>query len=134
MSVLKRVRLLPEAEAELKALEDIDLQKAVLEALLLIEGDLEYGRLLERNDATGDLRGCRKVYVDKATDGKPRYRLVYWLAPSEANPRRAQVLAIGERRGLEAYALAAGRYNADRAAFAQPPVEEATDEQLGLSG
>ena len=127
MSALTRVQLLPGAKAELAGLGDPDVQRAV------IERDLEFGAPLERNDVTGDLRGCRKVYLDKPTDDKPRYRLVYWLAPSEANPRRARVLAIGQRRGLDAYALAAGRYNADRAAFGQPPVEDVTDEQLGLS-
>lgn len=107
MSVLTRVQLLPGAKAELAGLGDPAVQRAVLEALLLIERDLEFGAPLERNDVAGDLRGCRKVYFDKPTDDKPtddkpRYRLVYWLAPSEANPRRARVLAIGQRRGLDA--------------------------------
>lgn len=84
MSALTRVQLLPEARAELVPLGDPDVQKAVIEASLMIENDLDFGAPLRENPATGNLRGCRKVYVDKPTDDKPRYRIVYWLSPSEA--------------------------------------------------
>ena len=134
MTAFRRVKLRPAAKADLLALTDPAVRKAAVEAMLLIEDNLEFGRLLERNDRTGDLRGCRKVYVDKPGPEKPRYRLVYWLAPSEANPRLAHILAIGERRGLRAYELAAARYNADRASQHLPPVEELTDVELGLDG
>ena len=126
-----RVTLLGEAKAEIAALTDPAVQKAALTALLMVERDLEFGRLLEVG-ATGDLRGCRKVYVDKPGPDTPRYRLVYWCAPSEAQPRRARVLAFGERKALDAYARAARRYNDDRLAQGGRPVETMTDHELGL--
>lgn len=127
-----RVFVPPEVAAEVNAANDSDVARAVVDALIEIERNLEFGRELEANTVTGDLRGCRKVYVDKATDAKPRYRLVYWLAPSEAIPRQARVLAFGERKDLAAYTLAVQRYNTDRASQGQPPVETMTDQQLGL--
>jgi hypothetical protein len=133
VTAFERVKLRPAARADLLAITDPDVRKAVVEAMLIIEDNLEFGRLLEDNDSTGDLRGCRKVYVDKPGPGKPRYRLVYWLAPSEASPRRAHILAIGKRQGLRAYELAVERYNDDRATQGVPPVEQLTDAELGLA-
>lgn len=63
---------------------------------------------------------------------KPRSRIVYWCSPSERSPKRARVLAVGPRKGLEVYETAIARYNGDRASVRQPPVESPTDAQLGL--
>lgn len=128
---LTRVTVLPAAQAEIVALDDQDVKYAVVTALVEIERNLEYGVALGVGPS-GDLRGCRKVYVDKPTDSKPRYRLVYWCAPSEARPRRARVLAFGERRSLDAYDRAASRYNTDRHSQGRPAVESQTDQELGL--
>ena len=128
----KRVQLTPAAVADINAIPDDEIKKAIVDALIMLEQDLEFGRPLGVNDAIGDLRGARKIYVDKPTDDKPRYRLVYWLLPTTAKPRYARVLAVGERTGLAAYAAAAERYNTDRAQQNQPPVENMTDEQLGI--
>lgn len=133
MTAFARVVLPAHVREQVKAVTDPAVRKAVVQALIMIEENLEFGVPLGKNDATGDLRGCRKVYVDAPGPDKPRYRLVYWLSPSEALPRKARVLAFGERRGLRAYELAVGRYNADRAAQQQPPVEQLSDAELGLA-
>lgn len=128
----ERVFLTDQARADINAFEDPDVRLAIVTELVEIENDLEYGRLLESKAYTGDLRGCRKVYVDKPGDGKPRYRLVYWCSPDERQPRKARILAVGERAASSVYKIAVGRYNVDRQAAGQSAVEELTDEQLGL--
>lgn len=132
MTAFNRVLLPAHVRGQIKAVTDPAVLKAVVQALMMIEENLEFGVPLGKNDVTGDLRGCRKVYVDAPGPDKPRYRLVYWLSPSEALPRKARVLAFGERRGLRAYELAVGRYNADRVTQGQPPVEQLSDADLGL--
>ncbi len=101
-------------------------------SLLEIDKNLEFGPLLEVRGSTGDLRGCRKVYVDKVTPEKPRFRIVYWCSPDERRPRRARILAVGPRKDLAVYTSAARRYNPDRASVRQAPVESRTDADLGL--
>lgn len=133
MSVFQRVVLTPLARADIQAILDPDVRAAIVDALVEIERDLEFGKLLESREYTGDLRGCRKVYVDKPGDDKPRYRIVYWCSPSERSPRRARILAVGLRAGAQIYRQAAHRYNADRAAAQQSPVEDMSDEDLGLT-
>lgn len=132
MSAFRRVHILPAALTDIKGLQDLGVQKAIVSAVVEIERNLEFGPLLEVRGSTGDLRGCRKVYVDKPTDQKPRFRVVYWCAPSERRPRQARILAVGVRAELGAYQFAADRYNADRLAQGLPPVEEVDDRGLGI--
>lgn len=108
------------------------MQRAVIEALLETENNLEFGALLEDRGSTGDLRGCRKVYVDKVTPDKPQFRVVYWCSPDERRPRRARLLAVGPRKSLAVCGAAVQRYNSDRATVGQSPVEYRMDAQLGL--
>lgn len=132
MSAAARIVVTPEALQDIRSLPDRDVQRVVLSALLEISANLKFGRRLEAHGSTGDLRGCRKVYVDKPTDGKPRFRIVYWLFPSERVPRKARILAVGRGASLEVYDQANQRYNRDRAAAGQDPVETVTDETLRL--
>lgn len=132
MSAFRRVYVLPAALTDIKGLQDLGVQKAIVSAVVEIERNLEFGPLLEVRGSTGDLRGCRKVYVDKPTDQKPRFRVVYWCAPSERRPRQARILAVGVRAELGAYQLAVDRYNADRLAQGLLPVEEVDDRGLGI--
>jgi hypothetical protein len=127
-----RVFLTVEARADINAITDHDAKVAALTAMVEIERDIGFGRPLEVRSGTGDLRGCRKVYVDKPGDEKPRYRLVYWCSPDERLPRQARIIAFGERYRLKAYELAAARYDDDRVFVGQPPVAAQTDQQLGL--
>ena len=127
-----RVFLTVEARADINAIAEHDVKVAALTAMVEIERDLSFGRLLEVRSGTGDLRGCRKVYVDKPSDDRPRYRLVYWCSPDERLPRQARIIAFGERYQLKAYELAAERYDGDRVSVGQPPVDTQTDQQLGL--
>jgi hypothetical protein len=89
VTAFTRVHITSEAQEDIRRLPDKDVQRAVIEALLEIENNLEFGPLLDVRGATGDLRGCRKVYVDKVTPDKPRFRIVYWCSPDERRPRRA---------------------------------------------
>jgi hypothetical protein len=133
VSGFARVVLPTHVREQVAAVPEVAVRKAVVQALMMIEENLEFGAPLGKNDTTGDLRGCRKVYVDAPGPDKPRYRLVYWLSPSEALPRKARVLAFGARKGLRAYELAVGVYNADRASQRRQPVEQLSDAELGLS-
>jgi hypothetical protein len=132
VSALNRVYVLPAALMDIKDLREPGVQKAIVSGLVEVERNLEFGALLEARGSTGDLRGCRKVYVDKPTDQKPRFRVVYWCAPSERRPRQARILAVGVRAELGAYKLAVDRYNADRLAQGLLPVEDLDDRSLGV--
>lgn len=132
MSAFKRIYILPAVMSDIKNLQDPGVREAVVTALVEIERDLEFGPLLGARGSTGDLRGCRKVYVDKPGGQKPRFRVVYWCAPSERRPRQARILSVGRRAELGAYQLAADRYNADRQTQGLPPVEDLDDRSLGV--
>ena len=72
-----RVVLTPPARADIISVDEVEVRIAVVSAMVEIERDLEFGQLLESRDYTGDLRGCRKVYVDRQDwAGRPRFRLV----------------------------------------------------------
>lgn len=132
MSAFRRIYILPAVLVDIRGLRDPGVREAVVSALVEIERDLEFGPLLGARGSTGDLRGCRKVYVDKPTDQKPRFRVVYWCAPSERRARQARILAVGARAELGAYQLVAGRRNADRLAQGLLPVEDLDDRSLGV--
>ncbi|HTC69094.1 MAG TPA: hypothetical protein VK662_05940 [Acidothermaceae bacterium] len=127
----ERIQLTDEAKADIVKLPPA-VRRAVVSVLIEIENNLSYGPPLGAQLSTGDLRGCRKVYVDEPTDDKPKYRLVYWCAPDEHQPRRAVVLAVGPRKDLSVYALAAGRYNTERTRLGLLPVENLSDDELGV--
>ncbi len=128
-----RVVLTPPARADIISVDEVEVRIAVVSAMVEIERDLEFGQLLESRDYTGDLRGCRKVYVDRPDwEGRPRFRLVYWCSPDERLPRKARILTFGPRAASAAYTSAVKRYNIDRAAAGQRPVETLSDADLGI--
>ena len=132
-STFARVVLTPLARTDITCVEEVEVRVAAVSALVEIERNLEFGPLLESRDYTGDLRGCRKVYVDRhGWEGRPRFRLVYWCSPDERLPRTARILAFGPRASSAAYKSAVERYNTDRAAAGQRPVETLSDADLGL--
>ncbi|MEU8659050.1 hypothetical protein [Actinoplanes philippinensis] len=134
MNSFERVKVIPAASDDIRGIGDTGVQRAVISALLMVEENLTFGVPLESLSYVGDLRGCRKIYVDEPGDFKPRYRIVYWLAPSEKISHFARVIAVGRREDLRAYEIAVQRYNADRNALGLRPVEEMTDSDLGLAG
>ena len=85
-----------------------------------LPGDPLLGDWLTDHPTTGDLSTCRKVKLgpDEITpDGTnlgPSLRLVYRLLPSNTDVQRVEVLSIGPRRDLIAYAVAAARLRAER--------------------
>lgn len=84
-----------------------------------LPGDPLLGDWLTGHAATGDLSTCRKVKLgpdEIAADGTnlgPALRLVYRLLPSNTNAQQVEVLSIGPRRDLIAYAVAAARMHGD---------------------
>lgn len=84
-----------------------------------LPGDPLLGDWLTEHTQTGDLSTCRKVKLgpDEITpDGVnlgPSLRLVYRLLPSNTDARQVEVLCIGPRRDLIAYAVAAARLQQD---------------------
>ena len=95
--------------------------------------DLHEGRPHPTGTSRHHLRGCRKVYVDRPDwEGRPRFRLVYWCSPDERLPRKARILTFGPRAASAAYTSAVKRYNIDRAASGQRPVETLSDADLGI--
>ena len=84
-----------------------------------LPGDPLLGDWLTDHAATGDLSTCRKVKLgpdEIAPDGTnlgPALRLVYRLLPSNTDAQQVEVLSIGPRRDLIAYAVAAGRRRGD---------------------
>ena len=85
-----------------------------------LPGDPLLGDWLTDQPTTGDLSTCRKVKLgpDEITpDGTnlgPSLRLVYRLLPSNTDVQQVEVLSIGPRRDLIAYAVASARLRADR--------------------
>ncbi len=84
-----------------------------------LPGDPLLGDWLTEHARTGDLSTCRKVKLgpdEISPDGinlGPSLRLVYRLLPSNTDARQVEVLCIGPRRDLIAYAVAAARRQQD---------------------
>lgn len=78
------------------------------------------GEWLTQHARTGDLSTCRKIaFGPDEVDAVgrrlgPALRLVYRLLPSNTEVQQVEILAIGRRRELEAYALAAERLDETR--------------------
>lgn len=87
----------------------------VREVITALPGDPLLGDWLTDQADTGDLSTCRKVKLgpDEITpDGTnlgPALRLVYRLLPSNTDARQVEILSVGPRRALIAYAVAAAR-------------------------
>ena len=69
------------------------------------------GSPLSENKSTGDLSDCKKVLFDTRRDIPPRFRIVYREREQGVEIVLIEVLAVGERFGLEAYLSAALRLN-----------------------
>ncbi|MEX2549717.1 MAG: hypothetical protein WD638_05795 [Nitriliruptoraceae bacterium] len=89
------------------------------QSIALLPGEPLLGDWLTEHAQTGDLSTCRKVKLgpDEITpDGDnlgPSLRLVYRLLPSNTDVQQVEVLCIGPRRDLIAYAVAATRLQED---------------------
>jgi hypothetical protein len=104
--------------ADLRRIRDAFGEQAFAQARELITalpGDPLLGAWLADDPSTGDLSACRKVKFgpDEVTrDGTnlgPALRLVYRLLPSNTDIEQVEVLSVGARRDLIAYAVAAAR-------------------------
>jgi hypothetical protein len=104
-----RVRVRRQALEELEALPSIQLKQRAYELLQKLEARPSLGLPLSYLPQTGDLRGCRKLYLGQAKDVAPTHRIVYRLVPDEGRPTEVDVIAVGERADYEAYKRAVTR-------------------------
>ena len=104
--------------AHLRSIRELFGQAAfteVREVITALPCDPLRGDWLTDQANAGDLSTCRKVKFgpdeitsDRANLG-PALRLVYRLLPSNTDARQVEVLSVGPRRDLVAYAVAAAR-------------------------
>lgn len=103
--------------ADLRKVRELFGQAAfdVREVITALPGDPLLGEWLTDHADTGDLSACRKVRLGpdeitpEGTNLGPALRLVYRLLPSNTDARQVEVLSVGPRRDLIAYAVAAAR-------------------------
>jgi hypothetical protein len=92
-----------------------DVVEQARQLVIGLPGDPLLGEWLENQAGTGDLSTCRKVKFgpdeinETGVNFGPALRLVYRLLPSNTNVQQLEILAIGRRRDLEAYGIAAAR-------------------------
>lgn len=85
------------------------LVKAIVEVTKSIEDHPWVGDPLREDGEAVGIGGYRKVPFDPDGNTPPELRLVYELVPDGEHPRKARVIAIGRRRLLAVYKLAAKR-------------------------
>ncbi len=100
---------LPGFDLDVHALPDLRTRKMALDMLVLVRDGRIRGEALGDHLRTGDLSDCYKLYFDPLGGGRPRFRLVYRFTPTELTAVAVQAVAVGERRGLDAYLRAAER-------------------------
>jgi len=99
---------LPEVQAEVVDLPE-EIRRQIARLVVALHSDPYRGDLMD-NRRPQILTGCRKIRFDAPDHrGKPRYRLIYRNEPSDGAIGLMVVLAVGERRGMIAYAKAAAR-------------------------
>lgn len=94
---------------DVHALPDPQARKMALDMIALVRDGRVKGYPLGKHVKTGDLSDCYKLYFDPNGSGKPRYRLVYRFLPNEIQAIELQAVAVGERRDLSVYQVAATR-------------------------
>lgn len=97
------VKVGDDAKADLAALP-IPLRVEAFTWMLKLPDAPKLGQPLGEHGETGDLSDCRKIYFNRA-----RHRIIYRLAPTEENPARIEVIAVGARASLRVYLEAARR-------------------------
>jgi len=102
------LEFLPEVQAEVVGLPE-EIRREIARLVVALHSDPYRGDLMDDRPPQV-LKGCRKIRFDGPRHrGKPRYRLIYRNEPSDGAVGLMVVLAIGERRGMIAYAKAAAR-------------------------
>ena len=97
------VVLLPAAAEDFRLLPSHALKLQAMEYLAQIEAKPHFAPLLENHRIWGDLSDCRRIYLDETHDHDPRWRIIYRLLPTDAEPTHAEVIIIGPRRDDEVY-------------------------------
>jgi hypothetical protein len=99
----------PQAPADLRERITEPWRADVAQILVQLKRDPKLGDWLGGDARTGDLSDCRKMKFGPDRGRGPVYRLVYRLLPDNYAPTQVEIVAIGSKADLEAYALAAAR-------------------------
>jgi hypothetical protein len=94
-------------QKDLAALPNDDVRRMTMLTASSVKKGERRGVKLDKRVATADLSDCYKIYFDPQGDIKPRYRLAYRLRSAGLQVVAAQLVAVGERDGLDAYLCAA---------------------------
>lgn len=115
------VSLTDEARGDVKTLGERSnedrFEKNIAKEVVLIAKAIKqhpwHGEPLREDGQIPVVEGLRKVPFDPDPQQPlPRFRLVYQLLPDDGpNPSGAEIVAIGPRRNLEVYEIAARRTN-----------------------
>ena len=101
----------PEVSNDILDLPDAENRLLALQTIKAIVAGKTVGSPLENRKSTADLSDCMKVLFDTRRDIPPRFRIVYRKSNKGVEIFLIEVLAVGERFGLEAYLSAALRLN-----------------------
>lgn len=93
----------PEVSGDFRDLPTDTLRWEALRYLARLKEEAYLGRSLQDHPELGDLRDCRKIFLDERHDVDPRFRIVYRLLPNETNPEVADVIIIGPRAEAAVY-------------------------------
>ena len=106
-----KLTALRDAADDLASLPTEALRREALRALVRAQADPpDRSARLGYHAETGDLDDCRKIYFDEPDfGGRPRWRIVVRLLPSDVAPTTLELVAIGRRDRLYVYLRAARR-------------------------
>ena len=104
-------RIHPEVSNDIQDLPDNENRLLALQTIKGITLGKIHGAPLSDRKSTDDLSDCKKVLFDTRRDIPPRFRIVYREREQGVEIVLIEVLAVGERFGLEAYLSAALRLN-----------------------
>lgn len=103
-----KVEFLPETVEDANQL-GLDLRREMARLVLELERNAHLGELMGEKPPR-ILKGCRKLRFDlPGWSDKPRYRLIYRNEPTDRAVAVVNVLAIGRRDQMIAYAQASSR-------------------------
>ena len=99
----------PDAPADFRTRVPEDWRGEVVRLLVALKREPRLGDLLEVDPRVGDLSDCRKLEFGPDEGRGPTFRIVYRLLPDSLAPAQVEIVAIGPKQELLAYALAASR-------------------------
>ena len=81
----------------------------VLKVIVDVVQHRQAGKLLGERAVSGNLIGCRRLRFDVPGARPQRFRVIYRLLPTDEDPEKVEVIAVGPRGGHLAYQAAVAR-------------------------